>query len=129
MSKYKGLFTFDVDSHRYLPIEQADGIIDCMNYRPTEPLIKDEKIRKAVRAWAEAGGLEHFTVVNEHFNCCKIMGRKYNRVSKIEFLTTIPDATHRTYTIDELCGEEEAPEPLEPTFVDLDERIKGKEEE
>lgn len=72
-----------------------------------EPLIKDEKIRKAVRAWAEAGGLEHFTVVNEHFNCCKIMGRKYNRVSKIEFLTTIPDATHRTYTIAELCGEEE----------------------
>ena len=45
MSKYKGLFTFDVDSHRYLPIEQTDGIIDCMNYRPeSEPLIKDEKI-------------------------------------------------------------------------------------
>lgn len=28
----------------------------------------------------------------------------------------------------ELCGEEEAPEPIEPTFVDLDERIKEKEE-
>lgn len=77
------------------------------DYTPAEPLIKDEKIRKVVRAWAEAGGLEHFTVVNEHFNCCKIMGWKYNRVSKIEFLTTIPDATHRTYTIAELCGEEE----------------------
>lgn len=76
-------------------------------YKPVEPLIKDEKIRKAVRAWADAGGLEHFTVVNEHFNCCKIMGRKYNRVSKIEFLATIPNATHRTYTIAELCGEEE----------------------
>lgn len=77
---------------------------DC---KPTEALIKDEKIRKAVRAWADAGGLEHFTVVNEHFNCCKIMGRKYNRVSKIEFLATIPNATHRTYTITELCGEDE----------------------
>lgn len=77
------------------------------DYKPAEPLIKDEKIRKAVRAWADAGGLEHFTVVNEHFNCCKIMGRKYNRVSKIEFLATIPNATHRTYTIAELCGEEE----------------------
>ena len=74
---------------------------------PKEPLIKDEKIRKAVRAWAGACGLEHFTVVNEHFNCCKIMGRKDNRVSKIGFLTTIPNATHQTYTIKELCGEEE----------------------
>ena len=77
------------------------------DYKPAEPLIKDEKIRKAVMAWAEAGGLEHFTVINEHFNCCKIMGRKGNRVSKIEFLTTIPNTTHRTYTIAELCGEEE----------------------
>ena len=75
--------------------------------KPAEPLIKDEKIRKAVRAWAEVGELEHFTVVNEHFNCCKILGRKDNRVSKIEFLTTIPNTTHRTYTIAELCGEDE----------------------
>ena len=28
MSKYKGLFTFDEDSHKYIPIAQADGIID-----------------------------------------------------------------------------------------------------
>lgn len=73
--------------------------------KPAEPLIKDEKIRKAVRVWAEVCGLEYFTVINEHFNCCKIMGRKGNRVSKIEFLTTIPNATHQTYTIAELCGE------------------------
>lgn len=31
--------------------------------------------------------------------------------------------------INELCGEEEAPEPIEPTFIDLDERVKEKEEE
>lgn len=52
MSKYKGLFTFDEDNHRYVPIAQADGIIDTMDYEPysepAEPLIKDEKIRKAV---------------------------------------------------------------------------------
>lgn len=77
------------------------------DYKPKEPLIKDEKVRKAVRAWAEACGLEHFTVINEHFNCCKMMGRKDNRVSKIGFLTTIPNATHQTYTLAELCGEEE----------------------
>ena len=46
MSKYKGLFTFDEDNHRYVPIAQADGIIYTMDYEadsePTEPLIKDE---------------------------------------------------------------------------------------
>ncbi|MEE3357967.1 MAG: hypothetical protein VZR31_07770 [Lachnospiraceae bacterium] len=38
MSKYKGLFTFDEDNHRYVPIAQADGIIDTMYYEPdSEP--------------------------------------------------------------------------------------------
>lgn len=47
MSKYKGLFTFDVDNHKYLPIELADGIITDMDYHPEkEPLIKDEKVKK-----------------------------------------------------------------------------------
>lgn len=34
MSNYKGLFTYDIDNHRYIPVEQADGIIDFMNYDP-----------------------------------------------------------------------------------------------
>jgi hypothetical protein len=32
----------------------------------------------------------------------------------------------KIYTIEELCGEEEALEPIEPTFIDLDERVKEK---
>jgi hypothetical protein len=34
MSKYKGLFTYDIDNHRYIPVEQADGLISDMNYCP-----------------------------------------------------------------------------------------------
>ena len=34
MSTYKGLFTFDTDNHRYVSVEQADGIISDMNYHP-----------------------------------------------------------------------------------------------
>lgn len=34
MNNYKGLFTFDVDNHRYVPVEQADGLISDMNYYP-----------------------------------------------------------------------------------------------
>lgn len=94
-----------------------------------EPLIKDEKIRKAVRAWAGADDLDNFRIQNQHFNACKIIGYTagINKASFIGFQTTIPHAdSKKLYTIDELCG---APEPLEPSFIDLDERIKEKEEE
>lgn len=36
MNKYKGLFTFDVDNHKYIPIANTDGIIDGVDYRPGE---------------------------------------------------------------------------------------------
>lgn len=29
--EYKGLFTFDIDNHRYIPIGQADGIVVMNN--------------------------------------------------------------------------------------------------
>lgn len=46
MSKYEGLYTFDVDNHRYIPVGLADGIIDCFKFEheSKEPLIKDEEI-------------------------------------------------------------------------------------
>lgn len=79
------------------------------DYKPKEPLIKDEKIRKAVRAWAEADDLDIFRVQNEHFNECKIIGytEGINKASFIGFQTTIAHADNKKqYTIDELCGEE-----------------------
>lgn len=80
------------------------------DYEPKEPLIKDEKIRKAVRAWAEADDLDNFRVQNEHFNECKIIGYTagINKASFIGFQTTIAHADNKKrYTIAELCGEEE----------------------
>lgn len=80
------------------------------DHTPAEPLIKDEKIRKAVRAWAEANGFSVFKVYNQHFNYVKIHGVKdrYNpNGSNIEFMGTIAGAEKRAYEIDELCGEEE----------------------
>lgn len=112
MSKYKGLFTFDVENHRYLPVEQADWIIAEMDYHPEqEPLIKDEKIRKAVRAWAEAE------------NCTSEMNLYYtlNRQEKYIIFHNPQTGSElqlcdfdspvfqeiREYTIAELCGEKE----------------------
>lgn len=75
-----------------------------------EPLIKDEKIRKAVRAWAEAiGGRDKLL-------CIKIAGRLEvsdgsPHLIYVSFhvdestLKSIDDRTY--YTIAELCGEEE----------------------
>ena len=111
MSKYKGLFTFDEDNHRYVPIAQADGIIDTMDYEPdsepAEPLIKDEKIRKAVRAWAEACGakqIKYSIAPNQYYDAD--MGTGFS----IKFLTKPVEVyleEGKIYTIAELCGEEE----------------------
>lgn len=112
MSRYKGLFTFDEDNHRYVPIAQADGIIDTMDYepdsKPAEPLIKDKGMREAVRAWAKCCGWESFIICNDHFNNCYLVGYKDNKSSKLEFNNTVAGANKsRRYTIAELCGEEE----------------------
>lgn len=73
---------------------------------PVEPLIEDEEIRKAIQAWAEANEDDSTTML------------KYDRknvrlstiTSQIEFDNCQPfDRLEdgATYTIAELCGEEE----------------------
>ena len=109
MSKYKGLFTFDEDNHRYVPIAQADGIIDTMDYKPAEPLIKDEKIRKIVRAWAKLfDEISLRAVVNEDFISLFCDVEHYSAspemdISPESFGGVISD---HYYTIAELCGDE-----------------------
>lgn len=113
MSKYFGLFTFDIDNHSYVPIAQADGIIDNKSYESTEPLIKDEKIRKAVRVWLEANDLEGATFhTSSHFlHYWSLRGFNDNGQGvDIDFFLTgegIPNLIDgKYYTKFELCGEE-----------------------
>lgn len=80
---------------------------DC---QPVEPLIEDEKIRKAVRAWADANGLNYA-------NCYESAHAWYLRAFNsreqgidIEFWGyQLPKELKdcETYTIAELCGDEE----------------------
>lgn len=81
------------------------------DYKPAEPLIKDEKIRKAVRAWAEAE------------NCTREMNLYYTLNRQEKYITFHNPQTGselqlcdfdspvfqeiREYTIAELCGEGE----------------------
>lgn len=74
------------------------------NYKPTKPLIKDEKIRRAVRAWAEVQGL---TEVYCASNGYEIYGGDDDLGIQFEGEPFSFADRNRTYTIDELCGEEE----------------------
>lgn len=63
MSKYKGLFTFDSDSHKYVSIENADEIISCINFQP-EPK----------EAWA----------IGEFGELYEVSGLPLNRIEKLK---------------------------------------------
>ena len=73
------------------------------DYKPAEPLIKDEKIRKAVRAWAEANGISG-CICKEEIHCITF---ETERGMFISFENADPIPPEGNYTIDELCGEEE----------------------
>lgn len=75
-----------------------------------EPLIKDEKIRNAVRAWADANEIvKAFVVMDKNMNWI-VYGDDIDRNRfMIEFFDRVVSENDETnnYTIDELCGEEE----------------------
>ena len=73
--------------------------------KPAEPLIKDEKIRKAVRAWAKALNEEtiRFDRVSQGFSFGD--GNLYSSINFDGFVFNLVDG--KKYTITELCGEEQ----------------------
>ena len=77
-----------------------------------EPLIKDEKIRKAVRAWAEALDLRWFkrcASVNPHTT--RLYGQDANGIGYT--MELVPNELYgnlinkKGYTLTELCGEKD----------------------
>lgn len=74
------------------------------DYKPAEPLIKDEKIRKAVRAWWEAvsGAMSDKRILYKKSQDFAVgiytiyCGAIYSEIME-----------NKMYTITELCGEEE----------------------
>jgi hypothetical protein len=84
---------------------------DWEDYKPAEPLIKDEKVRKAVRAWADAN-VHTLIQYNIAKDCLYFLsGTDYSDTSiSISFdeVDVFKELEHRrTYTLAELCGEEE----------------------
>lgn len=77
------------------------------DYKPAEPLIKDEKIRKAVRAWAEAVGTECVEITHSRSHFIRFMSylADEDELCMSREIGQIFD--EKLYTIAELCGEVE----------------------
>lgn len=105
MSKYFGLFTFDIDNHSYVPIAQADGIIDNTSYESAEPYIKDEKIRKAVRAWAEVNHYDKLWVYHDHTTISFYNEEDGDNEITFNTMEKFGLENLKCYTITELCRE------------------------
>lgn len=105
MSRYEGLYTFDTDSHMYIPVGQVDD--DYFTYREEDvkqPLIKDKRIRKAVRAWAEANNIKE---VRYDMRQNIFKWAKFEIYFDYDFDIYDGLMAMKYYTIAELCGEEE----------------------
>ena len=75
--------------------------------KPAEPLIKHEKIRKAVKAWAEANEISQVKF-DRHTSGLSGSDAGNNFLSMISFDGFVFDCEDgKYYTINELCGEEE----------------------
>lgn len=98
----------DFDRKTYQSLAELND--EWEDYKPKEPLIKDEKVRKAVRAWAEANAIDSGNYYNTDIKFNVTEHRLKWIQTAIEFndimgLDNLEDG--ETYTIAELCGEEE----------------------
>lgn len=79
----------------------ADSLAELNEeWEDVEPLIKDEKIRKVVRAWAD-GNMATRVQYDAFWRGFR------NRDSTITVWEELPLEDNKVYTIAELCGEEE----------------------
>lgn len=93
-----------LEGYEYVYHSLAELNKEWEDYTTAEPIIKNEKVRKAVRAWAEANDFLEEIEVHSLTAGTRFSIENYD----IEFLGYfIYDLeNNKTYTIAELCGEE-----------------------
>lgn len=119
--KYEAISHEPIDIYFYTP-DGSDGFTkrsydsiadlneeweDYKPAEPKEPLIKDEKICKAIRAWAEAIGVSRAMTAHPNANTITLASLRdpYRQISFPNERALLPAC--KVYTIDELCGEED----------------------
>lgn len=116
--KIASVLVMYLDDEGHMQTDSYDKVEDLLadyaayERAPKEPLIKDEKIRKAVRAWAEANGVFEVSAYKPYIDSHCWYIRTFNDNEQgidIDFWGKIPEGLidRKRYTIDELCGEEE----------------------
>lgn len=100
-NEYKG--GDDIERETYQSLAELND--EWEDYKPKEPLIKDEKIRKAVRAWAELAPSAQ--VRYDHSEGRFYTHSDYIVPYSISFPVILGLDEMTDYTIAELCGEDE----------------------
>ena len=78
------------------------------DYKPAEPLIKDEKVRKTIRAWAEVNSVEEVLYTERTDKSLFVLTDMVGDDTSIMLVGWVPTLKDGAdYTIAELCGEEE----------------------
>lgn len=101
----------EIDKYKLALLALGDHICTALGYDgyepyEKEPLIKDEKVRKAVRAWAEANGIKkvYITDLGELFSATPQRTIQFEGEPFLGWVSC-------EKTIAELCGEEK-PRPV-----------------
>ena len=90
-----GIYLYSAETEQWFKYD-LPLLAECWEYYTyQEPLIKDEKIRKAIRAWAEANYISKVSYEN---------GRFEGAFDDIEFSVNRLGIEFGKYTIAELCG-------------------------
>lgn len=93
----------DIERETYQSLAELNQ--EWEDYKPAEPLIKNEKIRKAVRAWAELAPSAQ--VRYDHSEGRFYTHSDYIVPYSISFPVILGLDEMTDYTIAELCGEDE----------------------
>ena len=99
------------------PIYDYDSLAelneDWEDYTPAEPIIKDDKIRQIIKAWAKINEITSVfvTAIKDPENgylYWELAGIEWEQTITICFGGELPDTLEYlgTYTIEKLCGEE-----------------------
>ena len=78
------------------------------DYTPQEPLIKDEKLRKALWVWADENRIKKvgFKLVKGNTSCACYFYDESCDICEFGLKFYLPIDADKIYTITELCGEE-----------------------
>ena len=110
--------TMCVDNYEWVPcINHVLKVLGCedslyhdenyekVEWSGTRPLIRDDRIRNIVQAWAEINGIAQ-VVYSVDTQSCRLASKR-DEDQHIDFVGWIPPLKDReAYTIAELCGEE-----------------------